>query len=127
MISLSKVAYGPEHLNVRDLAGALSETFAAGGLDIAREAAMEIIRTAVESRNRTLQKRPDGNLVVHYLDFFPVLDEVFDAVAREAGVDTSDEWSPALPEVESLMSLLMEEGYRYLGQALDQGYLQRDS
>lgn len=128
MPSYSKVFYGPEHLSVRDLTEAISVAFEESGIEHRQDHIAGVIRTAVESTNRSLKKQPDGYLVVHFLDFFPVFYEVFEDLANQSGVDieSEDDWTLTMPEVCALMTALRVEGGEYLFKQFDQGFIQRN-
>ena len=127
MHEYSRVFYGPEHLSVRDLTEAISLAFQACGIEQTQDHVARVIRTAVESTNRMLKKQPDGYLIVHFLDFFQVIYEVFEELASQGGVDieSEDDWTLTGPEVCAVMTALRVEGAEYLFKSFDQGFIQR--
>lgn len=124
MTYLSKIAYGPEYLSVRDFADAMSQAFGAHHMSIAPEQVVSLVQTAVASRNRCLRKQPDGCLVVYYMDFFSVMDEVFEGTAHHVGlkVDDDEDWTKPVPEVGKLLSELNQEALAQLIRITEQGH-----
>lgn len=122
-----RLVYGPDHLNVTQLAKAFAECLSKDVCTTSTNESMGYIRSVIERDKPVVHKLPDGNQVAHYFDVFQHTEDLIEGLPEFVGAqvnkDTEDSWLDTWPNVTDLISALNRIAASYLIDSLDKGYI----